>query len=349
MKTFYIFDKEKGERITFDKEIKIGRSSSCDVQVNEKQVSSNHATITIKPDGVYLEDCSSANGTMLNGNRIIAHYPMELTQKDIIQIGDTTFFFNSEEGKDDYVELPSLTGTFQFNSGSLNEIIHEKFAPLSKNDEAGKYSLKNLRKSKDKINSIKLKIAEFEQSKIDRVEFEEYFEQKKKDLEVFDKILEARKFKTVEEIQNAIDSVALINEKIEDEMGIMKKAISEKEEDIKLLQDEINRVLGEINQLKHQYNVDRNELTKNMKIISQYGTDLDEIAERAELVIEVKDLENRLKTFEELDIDLQIEQLKASLLKEEEDLKNIQKTYAKKRFGARSMKMGGGFSKKKAS
>ena len=340
MKTYFIYNKMTNERISFEKEVRLGRSSSCDIQIKEQQVSSNHALIYVKPDGVYLVDTNSANGTMLNGNRLIPKEEMELSERDIIQVGDTILIFNSEEAKMDYVDLPDMTSTFQINSGSLNEIIHEKFAPLSKNDEAGKYSLKNLRKSKDKINAIKHKIEEFEQSKEDHRNIISYCELKKKELEEFDEEFQHRKFKTISEIQNAIDSVALINEKIENEMKEIKEEISDKEKDIALLQEEIRRVQGEMKDLADKYNVDRSEMVKNLKVISQYRADLEDVDGRSDLVVEIKDLENRIKTYEEVDIDQQIEQLKASLLKEEDDLKKVQQTYAKKRFGARSMKLG---------
>src|ERR1700719_2611833 len=51
--------------------ITMGRDMDCALPLPEQlRVSSRHATITLSPDGAYLTDESSANGTYLNDNRI---------------------------------------------------------------------------------------------------------------------------------------------------------------------------------------------------------------------------------------------------------------------------------------
>ena len=53
------------------KTIKIGRSSSNDVVINDPVVSSSHAIITVSDIGeVSIEDQNSKNGTFVNGTRI---------------------------------------------------------------------------------------------------------------------------------------------------------------------------------------------------------------------------------------------------------------------------------------
>lgn len=53
------------------KTIKIGRSSSNDVIINDPVVSSYHAVITVSDLGeVFIEDQNSNNGTYVNGMRI---------------------------------------------------------------------------------------------------------------------------------------------------------------------------------------------------------------------------------------------------------------------------------------
>src|SRR4051812_23768137 len=48
----------------------LGRSIHCDVEIDDHTVSRRHAMIALRPDGAYLLDDRSTNGTMVNGRRI---------------------------------------------------------------------------------------------------------------------------------------------------------------------------------------------------------------------------------------------------------------------------------------
>lgn len=75
---------------TFDLEsgfLTIGRGENCSVRFDpaaERIASKQHAFIEAKPDGYYLTDNQSTNGTILNGNRIQAS---KLNDGDTIQFG----------------------------------------------------------------------------------------------------------------------------------------------------------------------------------------------------------------------------------------------------------------------
>ncbi len=73
-----------GERWTLDHTLVIGRESSCDLTIPDRQVSRLHARLTITDDGVLLEDLSSKNGTHRNGKRLKA--AVILQDGDILQI-----------------------------------------------------------------------------------------------------------------------------------------------------------------------------------------------------------------------------------------------------------------------
>ncbi|MEO8650249.1 MAG: PrsW family glutamic-type intramembrane protease, partial [Acidobacteriota bacterium] len=65
----------------------IGRSESCTVRFDpkgERIASKQHAFIEAKPDGYYLTDNQSTNGTLLNGTRVEA---AKLNSGDVIQFG----------------------------------------------------------------------------------------------------------------------------------------------------------------------------------------------------------------------------------------------------------------------
>ncbi len=51
-------------------EMTLGRIEECDIVINNRQVSRQHAKITPSEDGVILEDLGSKNGTHCNGERI---------------------------------------------------------------------------------------------------------------------------------------------------------------------------------------------------------------------------------------------------------------------------------------
>ncbi len=75
-----IFDLEAGH-------LTIGRNPNCSVRFDpfaEKIVSGQHAFLEAKPDGFYLTDNSSTNGTFVNGQRV---QNVKLTSGDTLQFG----------------------------------------------------------------------------------------------------------------------------------------------------------------------------------------------------------------------------------------------------------------------
>jgi len=70
----------KGQRWPVSQTIVLGRESSCDVVVADRQISRFHARLTPTPEGVILEDLGSKNGTHHNG--------VPLTGPVVLQDGD---------------------------------------------------------------------------------------------------------------------------------------------------------------------------------------------------------------------------------------------------------------------
>ena len=67
------------------KSIKIGRSSSNDVVINDPTVSAHHAVLTETASGYILKDLNSSNGTFVNGKKIAGE--VHVTDKDAIRFG----------------------------------------------------------------------------------------------------------------------------------------------------------------------------------------------------------------------------------------------------------------------
>jgi len=74
----------KGQRWQLSQTIVLGRESSCDVVVVDRQISRFHARITPTTEGVILEDLGSKNGTHLNGIPLTA--PVVLQDGDIVSV-----------------------------------------------------------------------------------------------------------------------------------------------------------------------------------------------------------------------------------------------------------------------
>ncbi|KXK10963.1 MAG: winged helix family two component response transcriptional regulator [Chloroflexi bacterium OLB14] len=70
----------KGERWSLDHTLMIGRDPTCDIQLQDRQVSRFHVRITPTAEGVTMEDLGSKNGTNHNG--------IELTGPIMLQDGD---------------------------------------------------------------------------------------------------------------------------------------------------------------------------------------------------------------------------------------------------------------------
>ena len=74
----------KGQRWQLSQTIVLGRESSCDVIVVDRQISRFHARLTPTPEGVILEDLGSKNGTHHNGNLLSA--PVVLQDGDLVSV-----------------------------------------------------------------------------------------------------------------------------------------------------------------------------------------------------------------------------------------------------------------------
>ncbi|RAL20267.1 GGDEF domain-containing protein [Lujinxingia litoralis] len=66
----------------------LGRSSRADIRVNDVGISRNHARVIAYGDDVFVEDLESANGTYLNGDRLLRR--QQLKDGDKITLGSTT-------------------------------------------------------------------------------------------------------------------------------------------------------------------------------------------------------------------------------------------------------------------
>jgi hypothetical protein len=73
--------------VPIEKESRIGRHQECEIRIEDTQVSRFHAMLTPIPDGLWLADRGSTNGTYVNGQRISA--AARVNDGDVIAVGKT--------------------------------------------------------------------------------------------------------------------------------------------------------------------------------------------------------------------------------------------------------------------
>lgn len=67
-------------------QITVGRDASCDIVINDAEISRHHAKLTQQADGYVLEDMGSTNGTFVDGQRLMG--PHILRPGDLVLLGE---------------------------------------------------------------------------------------------------------------------------------------------------------------------------------------------------------------------------------------------------------------------
>jgi pilus assembly protein CpaF len=84
-------------RLAFSKpELTVGRVQGNDIVLSKRNVSKQHARLTLKDDQPVVVDLNSTNGTWVNGRKITAPYPLK--QGDKIYIADFIITLEAENG-----------------------------------------------------------------------------------------------------------------------------------------------------------------------------------------------------------------------------------------------------------
>ena len=71
--------------------VTVGRGHANDIPLDDEFASTQHARVESRPDGVWLEDVGSTNGTAVNG--VLIEKPLKLSPGDVIRIGETDLRF----------------------------------------------------------------------------------------------------------------------------------------------------------------------------------------------------------------------------------------------------------------
>lgn len=79
------------EVYSLEEDITIGRSKNNTITIKDPYISKNHLSIVKDEGDYYLEDLGSANGTYVNGDRIMD--VVRLKNGDTIRLGQVDFIF----------------------------------------------------------------------------------------------------------------------------------------------------------------------------------------------------------------------------------------------------------------
>ncbi|MEM9915634.1 MAG: SpoIIE family protein phosphatase [Planctomycetota bacterium] len=116
--------------------ITLGRSSKCDLHLDDPGVSRRHATLTAEPDGVLpaawrLVDLDSRNGTRVNGEPVTN---VLLNDSDVIEVGP---FVLTLGRLDEHGEWPRATPT-ESSPHKTVTVVDDSAANLSRLDHLGR-------------------------------------------------------------------------------------------------------------------------------------------------------------------------------------------------------------------
>jgi pSer/pThr/pTyr-binding forkhead associated (FHA) protein len=79
----------QGKKIPIVSEIKLGRSRSNDVVIDDRMVSRAHCVVQKIKESFFIKDLNSLNGTFVNTTRVPPGKYMKLAPGDVIHLGKT--------------------------------------------------------------------------------------------------------------------------------------------------------------------------------------------------------------------------------------------------------------------
>ena len=97
----------------------VGRSNQCDIVLNERTVSLEHAQLVSIGEECYLEDLQSTNGVYVNRVRTQKHV---LADEDLIQIGKYELRYRSR--------IDPYQALYELSSSTEDSQVYSEYAQL---------------------------------------------------------------------------------------------------------------------------------------------------------------------------------------------------------------------------
>ncbi|WP_201548930.1 FHA domain-containing protein [Psychrobacter fjordensis] len=106
--------------LTVDDSLSIGRGSDNDVVLGSKQVSRNHAVLSVLDGQLYVKDLDSSNGTFINEQRIEGNQSSLLQVDDTIGFASFSFLVNAPVAAEEESLIPVAPVAAENAAGSMN-------------------------------------------------------------------------------------------------------------------------------------------------------------------------------------------------------------------------------------
>jgi hypothetical protein len=105
--------------------VTIGRGSECNIVINDASISRVHAQILRQPNGMYVQDLSSHNGTKVNDEVLYA--PQQLQAGDIVCVGSVRLAYSPVSNE---AAQPSTPMPPSFTPPPMSYPMHSNPVPL---------------------------------------------------------------------------------------------------------------------------------------------------------------------------------------------------------------------------
>ncbi|GMV80727.1 MAG: hypothetical protein AMXMBFR7_19110 [Planctomycetota bacterium] len=114
---------EQGSHELTAEKVVVGREPTCEIPIDNLGISRQHCAFAIKGGAYVVQDLGSANGTFVNGKRIVEHY---LNDGDEVVIGKYILRFRNEEQakaapKKENVGVPDTLNTYVMDGAKIQE------------------------------------------------------------------------------------------------------------------------------------------------------------------------------------------------------------------------------------
>ncbi|HEX7355359.1 MAG TPA: FHA domain-containing protein [Mycobacteriales bacterium] len=133
-----------GDLVPLRDGLRLGRSPSCEVTVDEPSVSREHAVVRGRPGRWYVEDLGSRNGTRVNVSRLTVGHPFPLRHEDRVLLGAVELVVLSPAELDDVDRTSSLETDRAYAALGLSPFQHQVVACLAEPWLAGGEPATNL-------------------------------------------------------------------------------------------------------------------------------------------------------------------------------------------------------------